>query len=106
MSFRNTAEIQQKCRSTTKTVSKNIRLAKSYDQNRFPPQIMAISFVFWPNFSPSLRDSQICSYLHDIFVGVHSNIVEWDNPVAVNPQEPFANLSHPSGADASTKIFF
>ena len=20
---------------------------------------------------------------------------EWDNPVAVNPQEPFANLSHP-----------
>ena len=24
------------------------------------------------------------------------NIVEWDNPVAVNPQEPFANLSHPN----------
>ena len=31
-----------------------------------------------------------------IFFGVHSNIVEWDNPVAVNPQEPFANMSHPS----------
>ena len=29
-------------------------------------------------------------------LGVHSNIVEWDNPVAVNPQEPFANLSHPT----------
>ena len=27
-------------------------------------------------------------------MGVHSNIVEWDNPVAVNPQEPIANLSH------------
>jgi hypothetical protein len=57
---------------------------------------MAISFVFWPNLSASLRDPQICSDLHEIFVGVHSNIVEWDNPVAVNPQDPFANLSHPN----------
>jgi hypothetical protein len=49
-------EIQQKCRSTAKTVSKNMRLAKSYDQNKFVAQIMAISFVFWPNFSASLRE--------------------------------------------------
>ena len=73
-----------------------MRLAKSYDQNKFFAQIMAISFVFWPNFSASLRDPQICSDLHEILFAVHSNIVEWDNPVAVNPQEPFANLSHPS----------
>ena len=52
--------------------------------------------IFWPYFSASLRDPQICSDLHEFFFGVHSNIVEWDNPVAVNPQEPFANLSHPS----------
>ena len=56
---------------------------------------MAISFVFGPNFSASLRDPQIYSDLHEIVVGVHSNIVEWDNPVAVIPQEPFENLSHP-----------
>ena len=43
-----------------------------------------------------MRDPQICSDLHDIFFGVHSNIVKWDNPVAVNPQERFANLSHPN----------
>jgi hypothetical protein len=44
----------------------------------------------------SLRDPYICLDLHEIFVGVHSNIVEWDNPAAVNPQEPFANLSDPN----------
>ena len=75
-------------------------LAKSYDQNKFFNQIMAISFVFWPNISASLRDPQICSDLHEFFFGVHSNIVEWDNPVAVNAQEPFANLSHPTAAPA------
>ena len=73
-----------------------MRLAKSYDQNKFVDQIMAISFVCWPNFSVSLRDPQICSDLHDFFFGVLSDIVEWDNPVAVTPQEPFANLSHPT----------
>ena len=39
----------------------------------------------------------------------HSNIVEWDNPVAVIPQAPFANLSHPnvvSDAPIATKIAF
>ena len=49
-------EIQQKRRPTAKTVSKNMRLAKSYDQNKLFAQIMAISFVFWPNFAASLRD--------------------------------------------------
>ena len=41
-------------------------------------------------------DPQICSDLHEILFGVHSNLVEWDNPVAVNQQLPFANLSHPT----------
>ena len=73
-----------------------MRLAKIYNQNKLFAQIMAISFVFWHNFSAILRDPQICSDLHEFFFGVHSTIVEWDNPVAVNPQEPFANLSHPT----------
>jgi hypothetical protein len=33
-----------------------MRLAKSYDQNKFFDIITAIFFVFWPNFSVSLRD--------------------------------------------------
>ena len=45
-----------KCRSAAKTVSKNMRLAKSYDQNKFIAKIMAISFVFWPNLLAHLRD--------------------------------------------------
>jgi hypothetical protein len=33
-----------------------MRLVKSYDQNKFFGQIMAISFVFWPDFLARLRD--------------------------------------------------
>ena len=49
-------EKQQKCRSTVKTVSKDMRSVKSYGQNKIISRIMAISFVFWPIFSPCLWD--------------------------------------------------
>jgi hypothetical protein len=62
-------KIQQKCRSTGKTVYKNMHLAKIYDQNKIFAQIMAISFVFWPNFSANLRDPKKCLDLHEIFWG-------------------------------------
>ena len=75
-----------------------MRLVKGYDQNQFFTQIMAISFLFSPNFSVSLRDPQICSDLHEIVVGVHYNIVEWDKTVAVNPKEHFWYLIHPTTA--------
>jgi hypothetical protein len=39
-------KIQKKCRSTEKTVSKNIKLVKSCGQNKFDTKIMALSFVF------------------------------------------------------------
>ena len=34
--------------------------------------------------------------LPEFSVVVHSNIVEWDKAVAVNPQEHFWNLIHPN----------
>jgi hypothetical protein len=36
----------QKCRSTVKTVFKNMQMAKSYGQNKIIIKIMAISLVF------------------------------------------------------------
>jgi hypothetical protein len=65
-------------------------------------QIMAISFVFWPNFLASSRDPLICLDLHEIFVCVHFNIVEW----ALNPQEPFANPSHPRQLFFASNLYF
>ena len=35
-------KIKKKCRSTEKTVSKNMQFVKSYDQNKFVTKIMAI----------------------------------------------------------------
>jgi hypothetical protein len=40
------SKVEQKCRSTVKTVSKNMQMAKSYGQNKFIAKIMAISLVF------------------------------------------------------------
>ena len=37
-------KIQKRCRSTEKTVSKNVKLAKSY--GKFIAKMMAVSFVF------------------------------------------------------------
>jgi hypothetical protein len=51
--------MQQKCRLTAKTVSKNMRAAKSYDENKFFGQIMAISFGFWPDFLASLQEAEL-----------------------------------------------
>ena len=47
---------QQECRSAVKTVSKNMEVVKSYDQNKCIAEIMAISLVFSPHCSASLRD--------------------------------------------------
>ena len=43
-------KLQQKCRSTVKTVSKIMEMAKSYGQNKTFTEIMAISLVFLPRF--------------------------------------------------------
>ena len=40
------SKVEQKCRSTVKTVSKNMQMAKSYGRNKFIAKIMAVSLVF------------------------------------------------------------
>ena len=57
--------------------------------------IMAVSLVFLPCFSGSLVDPQICSDLNKIFFFIHSNIVQWDKHVAVNPQVLFLKSDPP-----------
>ena len=44
--------LENKCRSTPKTVFKKMHLIKSYGQHNVASTKMAISFVFWAHLGP------------------------------------------------------
>ena len=45
----------EKCGSQVKTELKKMRQVKSYGQIKFNPEIIAVSFVFWPYIGPNLK---------------------------------------------------
>ena len=65
---------QEKCRSPVKTVLKKLQRVKSYGRIKINSEIMAISFVFWANYSTGLRDPLKCSDLSEKNFGVYPYI--------------------------------
>ena len=66
---------QEKCRSPVKRELKKLQLVKSYGRIKINSEIMAISFVFWADFSTGLWDPLKCSDLSQICFGIYSYIV-------------------------------
>ena len=57
---------------------KKMQQVKSYGQIKISSNILAISCVFWANFSTGLGDPLECSDLSQIVFGIYPFIIQWD----------------------------
>ena len=83
---------QEKCRSAVKAELKNLHLFKSYGQNKIDSTIMAISYIFLPNFCPKLTTLQEALPI-GLFFGILGTYIIGKHPELIsNPNFNFYAL--------------